>query len=200
MEENHVQQELSLIKNMIEKTRREASESGLFLIIIGMITLFAMCVIDVLARMRLEYLMLPVMLSLIVINGVASYFIIANERKREKVTTYARTVYLNIWAVCGISILMIAFLFPLSGVYSNELVPMLVSIIMGIAIYLTGVVFEDLRIRWCGIIWWAGAGILAYASPEMPKMYIFMALVLLGWVVPGVIMNYRYTRGKANGS
>jgi uncharacterized membrane protein len=149
----------------------------------------------------MEYLILPLMVSLIGINGIFSYCIIARERKREKVTTYAKNIYLSIWAVCGLSILIAAFLFPLTRVYSYDLVPMLTSLVLGIAVFTTGVIFDEKRVQWCGSLWWIGSIFLAYTPPGMLRMYIFSALILLGWVLPGLIMNRRYrNREKANGS
>jgi hypothetical protein len=201
MDPQQARQELSLIRDMIEKTRREAAVSGQFFIVIGLISLIAMLVIGMLGKFRLEHLLLPVLLALIVVNGVLSYFIFARERKREKVTTYAKTIYLGIWATCGLSILMVAFLFPLTRVYSYDLVPMLISLIFGIAVFSTGVIFGERRIQWCGSIWWVGAVILAYSPPGMLTMYIMMALILLGWVLPGLILNRRYhNREKINGA
>ena len=201
MESQEARQELQLIKDMIVKTRREAAESGLFFIVIGMISLFSMLVMVMIGKFSLERLVIPVLIAIIVLNSVLSYWIIKRERKREKVTTYAKSIYLNIWAVCGLSLLMVAFLFPLTHVYSFDLVPVIISLILGIAIYLTGVVFDEPRIQWCGSLWWIGAGIIAYSTPGMLTMYIMTALILIGWVLPGFILNRRYhIRSKINGA
>lgn len=201
MDSQQARQDLFLIRDMIEKTRREAAESGLFFIVIGIVTFIAILAEYLLEALGMVYLVPPLLLALIVINGILAYGIISREKKREKVTTYTRTVYIRIWSACGLSILMAAYLFPLTHVYSWDLVPVLVSLLIGVAVFSTGVVFEERHIQWCGAGWWIAACIMAYSPSGMLKMAVMLTMIALGWVLPGLILRAgRQKRGAASGA
>ena len=186
---------------MIEKTRRETAESGHLFIFIGVFSFIATFVIGMLEEYQLYHLVLPILIITLLISGIIGYFTVSKEGKIEKVKTYSKTIYLNMWYACGIPGILIMFLFPLTNVYPYYLVPIFASLIMGIAIFLTGVVFEIRSIKCCGLIWWAGACFLAYAEKGMPRVIIMMGLILIGWIMPGFILNNIYkNRSKENGS
>ena len=201
MENDHLRQEIAIIKAMIEKTKRETAESGRFFIFLGFFSFIATFAIGILEEYKVYHLVLPILITTLLISGIISYFTISREGKTEKVKTYSKTIYWNMWYACGIPCILIMFLFPLTNVYPYYLVPMFVSLFMGTAIFLTGVVFEIRSIKWCGLIWWAGACFLAYAEKGMPRVIIMMGLILTGWILPGFILNNIYkNRSKENGS
>jgi len=198
MNQDQIQQEISIIKSMIEKTRRETAESGHFLILIGIVSVIGTFAIGMFERFKLNYLDLPVMILMLVINGLIGYFVVARAEKKEKVKTYTKTILYQVWFGCGIAAIMILFLFPLTKVYSFNLVPTLVSIIMGIIIFSAGVIYELRYVQWCSLVWWGGACLMAYIESEY-KFLIMVAMIIFGFILPGMIFNKQYkNRSKKN--
>jgi len=195
MDHNQIQQEISIIKSMIEKTRRETAESGHFLILIGIVSAVGTFAIGMFELFNLNQLDLPALIVMLLINGLIGYLVVANEEKKAK--SYTKTILYNVWFACSIPIIMIVFLFPLTKVYSFQLVPILISLIMGIIIFSAGVIYELRYIQWCSIVWWGGACLMAYIESQY-KFLIMIAMILFGFVLPGIIFNRQYKNGSKN--
>jgi len=198
MNNNQIQHELSIIKKMIEKTRQETAESGYLFIFIGIFSAIATFVIGMLEIYKLNQFTLPVMIIMLIVNGIIGYIVASKDAKVEKVKTYPKTIFFNLWIVCGITAIMITFLFPFLKVYPFRAVPVLIPLIMGIAVFTTGTIYELRFIQWYSITWWVGACILVLTKSPF-RFIIMIAIIVLGWVIPGFILNKQYrNRSKEN--
>lgn len=193
MNHNQIQQEISIIKSMIEKTRRETAESGHFLILIGIVSAIGTFAMGILELFNRNYLDLPILILMTLVNGFIGYLVASKAEKRVK--TYTKTILYNVWFSCAIPALMIVFLFPLTKVYSFRLVPTLISLIMGIMVFSAGVIYELRYIRWCSVVWWGGACLMAYIESKY-QFLIMIAMIILGFILPGVIFNRHYKNGS----
>lgn len=202
MNQNQVQQEISIIKEMIEKTRREVAESGHFFIAIGIFSIIGTLAIGILGFYNLDHLILPAMILMVVVNGLIGYFTAGRQEKKERVKSYPKTICYNILSACGITAVMIVFLFPLLKVYPFETVPVLVSLIMGIMVFSSGVIFKIRFIKWCSIVWWVGACMMAiYEGQPWFGISIIIMSIIIGFILPGYILNKNYkNRSRKNGS
>ncbi len=200
MNHDQIQKEISIIKSMIEKTRRETAESGHLFIFIGIFSAIMVFVLGILGIYHLHHLNLPVLIILAVVNGIIGYYVAAKEGKTEKVKTYAKSLFYSIWFACSIPLIMMTFLFPFLKVYPFHAIPVLVSLIFGIALFLTGAVYELRFMIWFSLVWWGGACIMALNTSPYGFL-IMIALILIGWVLPGFILNKKYkNRSKENES
>ncbi len=176
---------------MIEKTKRSTVESGYFLISLGFFSALATLTIGLLELFHFQSYVMPVIILMALVNAFIGYFIVARESKNENVTTYSKILFWNIWMVCGFSALIIVFVLPFLNLYSFKAVPVLISLIMGIGLYVTGVILELRFIQWFSLVWWSGAILMAII--DTPYRFILMAvIILLGWVVPGLLLNRQY--------
>jgi len=192
MDPNQIQQEISIIKSMIEKTRRQTAESGHFLILIGILSAIGTFAIGIFELFNLNQFDLPTLVVLVVVNGFIGYLVVEKEQKKAK--SYAKTILYNVWFACSIPIIMVVFLFPLTKVYSFQLVPILVSLFTGIIIFSAGVIYELRYIRWCSIFWWGGACLMAYIESQY-QFLIMIAMIIFGFILPGIIFNRQYKNG-----
>lgn len=191
MDINQLQQDISIIKEMIEKTRRQTANSGHLFIFIGVFSALATVGIGLLEIFSLQDFFIPLLILMAVVNGITGYFIISNEEKKEKVKDYTRIFFWNVWMVCGLSALLIVFVFPFLNVYSFGAVPIITSVLMGIALFLTGVLFEMNVIKLSSLIWWVGAILLGlYEGPY--GFLIIVVVIVVGWLMPGLYLNRQY--------
>lgn len=195
MADQQVQQDLNLIKQMIEKTRRDTAQSGYFFIFIGIISLLGTVAVTILENQGLTRWILPTMILMVVANGVIGYLIVARETRNVK--TYAKTVFWHVWMACGFAALLILFFFPAVQLYPMAVVPVLVSILMGIGLFVTGVLLELRFLQWCSAAWWTGACLMAVTGGPHKSM-IMAAIILLGWILPGYLLNRQYRRRSAH--
>lgn len=191
MNHNQIQQEISIIKKMIEKTRREAAESGHFFIAVGIFSAVATFVIGMMEFFNLNHLVLPTLIIAVVACGVIGYVTVTKREKKEKIKSYPKTIFYNVMLACGIPALMIMFVFPLLKVYPWNLVPTLTSLIMGIVVFSAGVIFELRYIQWCSFAWWVGALIMALTINKF-RFLIMIVIIIFGWILPGFILNRQY--------
>jgi hypothetical protein len=197
MNHDQIQQEISIIKAMIEKTRKETAESGHLFIFMGVTSALFVLVISLLELYQLNRWVLPAMIALTIINGFVGYVVVSKPAKEEKVTSYPKTVVLSLWVICGVTMLMITFLFPFLKVYPFRALGTLASLILGIAVFMTGVIYEMRFILWYSSAWWIGAILMAIS--ESPYSFLIMiAVIIIGWVLPGFIINKKYKNGSKN--
>lgn len=185
---HQIEQEISIIKEMIDKTRKETAESGHFFIFIGLFSAVGTFAIGMVEIYNLKNLLWPAIIVMAVVNAFLGSLIGLQERKNEKVKAYPKTIFWNLWMACGITAIIIAFLLPFLDIYAFRAVPILVSLLFGIAVFLTGVIFELRFIRRCSLAWWLGAGLMALTNS--PFQFLIMVVVILtGWVLPGFKLN-----------
>jgi hypothetical protein len=194
MTDERVQEQLSIIRSMVEKSRRETAESGAFFIWLGVIGIVTVFAIRALELSGLSHLTIPFLVVVLVANGVVGYFTVSRRQKRAGARSYVATICYTVWFACAVPILIVTFLLPALGAYPWSLVPVLAALFMGIGVFATGSIFEVPAITWSSLAWWGGA--VAMAAIEGPARAIVMAAaILLGMVLPGAILNRRY-RGQ----
>jgi len=200
MDNNQIQQEISIIKSMIEKTRREAAENGHLFIAVGFLAVINTLAIGILNTYSLNHLVLPVLITTMAATVLIGYLTAGRQEKKDKVKSYPKTICYNVMLACGIPGIMIIFLFPLIKVYPWNLVPVLTSLIMGIMVFSTGVIFEVRLIKWCSTAWWIGSFMMAiYEGQQWTSISIMTASIIIGFILPGYILNKNYkNRSKEN--
>ncbi|MCI0512769.1 hypothetical protein L0128_06125 [candidate division KSB1 bacterium] len=191
MTPEQMQQEITTIKNMIDKTRRETAESGRLFIFLGIGAVLFVLIISLLEIYQLFNWVLPTMIGLTILNGFIGYLVVGREVKREKVTAYPKTIVLSMMMICGFTVLLLTFLFPFLKVYSWHALPILVCLIFGIAVFMTGMIYELRFIQWFSLSWWAGAILMALYDGEF-RFLIMIGTIIFGWIVPGLILNQKY--------
>ncbi len=190
-----MQQDIEIIKQMIEKTRLATAETGWLLILIGILSAVATLIIGLLELYGFHHLVMPVVIGLALINAGIGYAVGLRESKKNGVKTYAKNIFWNLWMACGLGALLIVFLFPQIGLYQLKSVPALVSLIMGIAVFVTGTVFELRLIQLGSLAWWIGACVMAII-PGLYTFWVMVVVIILGWIVPGLILNKQYNDGR----
>jgi len=193
MNTTQLQQEISIIKEMIDKTRKSTAESGHLLIYFGIFSALATIVIGVLGIYELNQYIMPVIIILTVTNGFIGFLIGAKSDENGKVNTYPKTIFWHIWMACGFAALIIVFIFPFLNLYPFHAVPILVSLVMGIAVFITGTIFELKFVQWSSLAWWIGACIMAIVEGPS-KILTMVAIIVIGWIVPGLLLNKQYKK------
>lgn len=195
MNQNQVAQEILIIKQMIEKTKKETAESGYLFIFMGVATvLFVLCV-GLLEYFQMNRWILPAMIILTIVNGFVGFLVVKKTDKSEKVKSYPKTVVLNLWVVCGLTLILITFLFPFLNVYPFSALGVIASLILGIAVFITGVIYEMRSILWLSSAWWIGAVLLALVKGPF-SFIILISSIIVGWLIPGFIINRQYKNGS----
>ena len=200
MNQGQVQQDISIIKEMIEKTRCETAESGYLFIIPGILCILTVIIMSLLNKSNLNHLSLPIFFSLLLLIVASSVFIGVKEGKKERVQTYTKRLFAHIWIACGLVCFITGFVLPFMNVYSWFFLSVIPFFVLGIGIYMTGVIYEIKSIQWCGLVWWIGAFLLAFVKSPW-RIFIIITTFTLGYILPGLILSKQYkNRSRANES
>ncbi len=193
MTTEEIRKELSLIRSMIEKARRETAESGQFFIWIGLFCMIAVPVMSKLETLGRGGLAIPALIVIAIVCGVIGYFTVNRRLSRAGAKSYPSTVCYSVWFACSVPIIIVTFVLPALNVYAWNLVPVFSSLFMGVGLFSSGVIFESMAIVWCSLAWWSGAVAVAFIHGT-PRLLIVIAMIFIGWVLPGLVLHVRYRK------
>jgi hypothetical protein len=189
-----VEQEISIIKEMIDKTRKKTADSGHMLIYMGIFSIIATIAIGLMGMYQLDQYFMPAIIVMALVNAFIGYRIASKNGEQEKVKTYAKTLFLHVWMMCGFAAVLIVFLFPYLNLYPFHAAPVLTSLVMGIGVFITGSLFELKYVQWGGLVWWIGAVLIALLEGQF-TIVIMVANIIFGWIIPGFLLNKQYKSG-----
>jgi len=135
MTQNQLQQEITIIKEMIEKTRRDTAESGLLFIIPGILCVVMVLLMANLHWFNAEYMIKPVMFTSMALIALTSAYIGYREGKKTKVETYVKKIFGTVWMAIGACCLILVLFFPLTGIYTWDLVGPIAFVVLGIGFF-----------------------------------------------------------------
>lgn len=203
MNKEQIEQELSIIKNMIEKTRRDTLESGSLFIFVGVGSIMFIAIVTLLEMMHYSALIQPAMVAMTIILGIVGFFVVRQREQKEKIPSYTQKVGLILVTACAIPMILTGLIFPLTGVYIWDIVPVFIALILGIILFASGTVFDFRYFYWSGLGSWLGALVMAYTlDSQFPVRGVVMILILvIGFIIPGFIFHRNYKNAEqSNGS
>jgi hypothetical protein len=197
MDEQQARDEIRLIKEMVEKTRKATAQSGTLFIFWGFLVIAAVVVTYVLAYFHKFHWIWANWIAWAVIGwGYSALYGIRQERTR-KTRTYAQMAVQHLSIACGTAYLLAAFVFPPLKVYSYNAISILVAFISGILVFVMGGIYEWSLLKWCGLLWWLGAVGMIFVPGDY-RTLCFIPLIIFGYLVPGFILRSKYKREQSS--
>lgn len=191
METKNAELELSLIKKMMEDSRRLNIDNGIHYIFWGMLVTFALL---------LNYSMLLLKVSgnyiglawfiLMIAGAAADGFIGRKQSKSSRVTTFTTRIMGSLWFASGIAMFIYGFLGTVTKAYSPVFICPVISTSLGISYFTSGAIQQ---IKWLQNIsygWWAGAAFM-FVFPSIHTLLVFAVMMICFQVIPGFILNKR---------
>jgi hypothetical protein len=188
MDEKRAAEELNFIKNIINESRSSFALNGKPYIFWGIL---------VVVGLLLEFLrkfydwdfgyMFFVWIFLVAIGWIYAFSENRKHRSEFKAKALGKKILGSVWLACGISMTIFGFLGTLSGAIKGIYVSPVVSMILAIAYYVTGVIYDYKWQRNLSFGWWLGAIFLFF----FPSQYtnLIMAFMMIGLqIIPGIIL------------
>ena len=192
--EQDAREEIRIIREMLEKTKRATAETGTLFIVWGVLITLALIgdiVLGVLKLWRWEWLNWTAMTA---VGWVYSVLYGIRKGKSAGVRTYVGTASRHIYFSCGMGFVLVGLVFPAIGVYSYEAIIVLIAAVTGILFFAVGGVSEWRMFKWLGLFWWTGAVAMGFVSSDS-RIPIYTGLFLFGFLIPAFRMRSRYRRG-----
>ena len=194
MKTEEAQEEIRLIKEMVEKTRRSTSGSGFYLILWGILVIIAVAVMYLLVYLK-QYNLIWIDWFLLMGLGVIITNIISHKAEKEmNYKTYAEENMKHLWFSCGVAFILTGFVFPIAGVYSTDVISILIATIAGVAVFVTGGIYEWNFLKWSGAVWWLSAVMMVFIHPHY-RALLFIPATFFGYLLPGIIINRMCKKG-----
>jgi len=182
------EEEISVIKKIMEDSKKAIVDNGWHYIYWGAIVTAALITnyLMVLNRVSVNsqgMLWFISMTAAAILEGII-------ERRRDKqikVKTFAGKLLNTLWSASGICMFILGFAGTISGAYNAIMIFPLISIVLGSAYLISGVIQQ---VKWLSVIslfWWGGALVLLLL-PGIHSMLVFAAMIICFQVTPGVIM------------
>jgi len=193
MDEQQAREDIKLIRDMLERTRRATAESGALFIfwgvwlVLGLAGHYALYFLQRFNWIWANWAFFG--LSGWVVSAVYSI----RRGRRAQTRTYAQGAMGFVSIACSIAFLMAAFVFPLLQIYPYEAIPVIIALISGIMQFIQGGLFRWPLLGAAGILWWVGAAAMAFVPGDWRGL-VLIPLMILGYLVPGLIFRSRFRR------
>jgi len=198
MDQNQVQQEIAVIKDMIEKTRNDTAESGGIYLFIGICIISALLIVEALNGLRLNQWGWPVIIATPVVAFLLSFAVFSKRKSRERVGTYAGRINSIVLVTCSLSLLLVGLLFPLTKVYSLETGAIFVAVMFGVMIFISGAIHGFTLFYVGAAVAWVGAIVMAYAGGIGAVFTTTLIVIALtSFVIPGIVLDTRAKKSRA---
>ena len=191
----NLQQELQVVKEMIQKTKQKAVDRGAFFLMWGSLVAIACFATFFLTELNQETLVWLPWATLMPIGMIISIFLMRRYSKKSKYTSYAESAYNSVWLACGIAFFIVVFMDSISPLFSTGAIYPVISLIAGIGIFASGGIMEWTSLKIGGLFWWAGAVTMML----VPTHYhpLIMAIVIIpGHLIPGYLLKRQFSRSE----
>ncbi len=192
MNEQQALQDLSYIKEIMRDSRKAFVDNGLgyivwgIIIVLGLLSTYFFVIYDVEAY-GLNWIIL------VTIGWIFSIVGAKKEREKRKAATFAEKILGAVWFSAGVAMTIIGFLGPISGAIHDVFISPVISIVLGMAYFVSGFVYGAKWITLLSLGWWAGA-ILMFFWPGMQVFWIMIFMMISLQILPGIIL---YKQAKA---
>ncbi len=188
------EEEISVIKQIMDDSRKAVVENGWHYIYWGSIVTAAIIVnylmviygVSMYAQGMLWFFSMP---AAAIVEGIIE----RKREKHEKVKTFAGKLINSLWTGAGVCMFILGFAGTVSGAYSANMIFPLISIVLGSAYLISGVIQQVKWLSAISIFWWGGAVVLLLL-PGMHSMLFFAGMLVCFQIVPGVLLYIKSKR------
>jgi len=171
--------DLRVVRDMIERTRRTTMESGFLFIWWGFLSLVGVGLHYIFVS-REWFGQIGFIWSLFLVIGYLGTYLHLRNKHRTGARSYIDRLIGTTWCACGISVILLTFVAPALKVYDWNFIPPMVTIILAVGIYISGMLYEWRGLQSIAFLWWAGSIF----------MFIFndSNLLIMGGLIGGVMV------------
>lgn len=193
MNQTQISEDIQLIRDMIEKTKAKTAESWKFFSIWGILIIVAIIGNYVLVLLE-KYDTIWINWIVFMLAGVlVSIFYLGKREKTNGTRTYAQIGISHLSFACGMAFLLTGFVFPLLKLYTYREIPVIISVIVGILLFVIGGIYEWNLLKWSALLWWLGSVGMIFIHWNYRSLAC-IPLIILGYLVPGYILRTQYKK------
>ena len=194
MNEHTAFEELAYIKKIIQDSRRKVIDNGLGFIIWGILVLLGLLSTY---YMLVNKIHLGIPWNWIILVGLGwiytFYQVIRKVKKQKQPSSFAEKIIGALWFSSGLSMTLFGFIAPASGAVNGVFISPMISVVLGIAYFVSGFIYDYKWISSLAFGWWIGA-IVMFFYPGMQVFLIMSLMLILLQIVPGIILYLKFKK------
>ncbi len=191
MENHKLSEEINLIKETIEKSKRRFADNGLHYIAWGILTAIASVATYLLISNSVYKGLIWTVANIV---GIA-FSITINKRRNLGATNFLDKIVGNVWIASIVALIFLLLVAAFSPYIAPRIIPIFPSVILFVAFYITGNLYQDNLLRLISFCWLAAAIVFSLWI-SINSLLVFAGLLILLQVVPGIIIYKRSKNGK----
>lgn len=194
MDQQSALEEIALIRRVIDESRRFTFDNGKYYLLWGI--LIAVANFIEYGLILTDNAGLSAWLWIVTVGigwAISAVFGIREPSRPAGWPIGAKLVAL-VWVSCGIAMVILGFIGPLSGAIHAWAICPTMAAIMGAAYTISSLVY---RLKWVtliGVAWWIGS-LCMFAVRDINTLPIFGTMMILFQIVPGLVF-YRSSKRK----
>ncbi len=192
MDSISAQEELSFIKKIIEDSKRILiidGKSFIFWGIIGSIGLLATYFLIITENYFL------INWAWVIVIGFGSLYTVLYYSKKAKIyksRTFAGKIMNSIWMAMGIAATILGFAGGMSGAIHGIFISPSISTVVGVAYFISGIVYDSKWMTALSAGWWIGA-VIMFLFPGMHSILIMAGMMIAFQIAPGLVLYRKYS-------
>lgn len=181
--------ELTVIKKIMEDSRKVNIDNGNHFLLWGIIVTFALIANYIMLLIKtpgtyIGLMWLILMISAAIIDGIMG----RREVRARKAHTYAANILGSLWFASGIAMFIYGFLGLMTKAYNPVFICPIISTSLGISYFTSGAIQQVKWLQNVSFGWWAGAAVM-FIFPSIHSVLIFAVMMTCLQIVPGIILN-----------
>lgn len=181
------EQSLQVIRSMINKTKQEMSDNGIYFLVWGWITFIA-CTGQFVLKHIMKYEQHYQVWWLIILGVAFSLYHGIKQGKKQKVRTYVGDSMKWLWMGMGISYFVLSMILTKVG-WHSAVFPYFIMM-YGLGTFVSGSILQFRPLIIGGIIAWALAIGAVYAEYDY-QMLFGAAAILISYIIPAYMLRSR---------
>ena len=189
MESRQAESELSVIKKIMEDSRRINIDNGIHYIFWGVLITVALIInyIMLLTKTPGNYIGL-MWFILMILGAIIDVFIGRRQSVKSPVQTFTSRILGSLWLASGISMFMFGFLGTVTKAYNPVFICPIIATSLGISYFTSGAIQQINWLKNIAFGWWIGAAVL-FIFPSIHTLLIFAVMMVSFQLIPGIILN-----------
>jgi hypothetical protein len=194
MKTYEAESELSVIKKIMQDSRRANVDNGFYYIFWGILVSTALILNYLLIVYNYPGQYIGFMwLGLMAAGSIVGGFVGAKIRKNTKVKTFAGEILGSLWIAIGITIFTFVFMGLMTKAYNGVYISPIVSGLLAIGYFTSGVIQRIDWLKYLSFVWWLGAWAL-FMKPTTESMLYFAFMLIFFQTIPGFILYKKYKK------
>lgn len=188
--EQQAADELRFIKKVISDSRRNFFDNGMGYIVWGIIVFIGLVTEFIIRKNGITGFGYYFWAVLISGGWIWSFFYYFRKNRRSRATVFAGKIIGAVWFAAGFGMTLFGFVVYPSGAFQPVFISPSISIILGIAFFISGVIYDYKPIKYVSYGWWAGAVYMFY-FPGLHSILVMAFMMLFFQVIPGIMLYQR---------